>query len=88
MFTAYDGQRFDTVEKCEAHNKEVKEDMVARDEEKRLAESLRKQRLNEISELVKQVNKKITDYEKEYGCKITFTDKDAVSNVLRYVLGW
>lgn len=74
MFTAYNGQKFETLEKCEVHNKEIKEDMIARDEEKRLAELKRKEKLNEISELIDQINAKVDNYQREYNVYLKLSD--------------
>ena len=66
MFTAYDGQKFETLEKCEVHNKQIKEDMVARDEEKKLAEAERIKKLDSIQELFGKLNKELKEYEEKY----------------------
>jgi len=76
MFTAYDGQKFETLEKCEVHNKEIKEDMVARDEEKRLTELVRKEKLANIKTLGDQLNAAIAEYEKTYGVSVRVMSDD------------
>lgn len=88
MFTAYDGQRFDTVEKCEAHNNKVKEKLIKEQEEKRLAESKRGERLTKIKSLGTQLTNEIKEYEKEYGVAVTVLGDETLLRFLNSRWTW